>query len=69
MTEYLCVIDYYLLYIINKYSVCGLPPWLSGKESARRAGDPGSIPGLGISHGKGNSNPLQCGNPCGQRSW
>ena len=30
-----------------------------GKVSARSAGDPGSIPGLGRSPGKGNGNPLQ----------
>ena len=29
------------------------------KESACNAGDPGSIPGLGRSPGKGNGNPLQ----------
>ena len=30
-----------------------------GKESARKAGDPGSIPGLGRFPGEGNGNPLQ----------
>ena len=30
-----------------------------GKESACNAGDLGSIPGLGISPGEGNGNPLQ----------
>ena len=30
-----------------------------GKESACNAGDPGSIPGLGKSTGKGKGNPLQ----------
>ena len=29
------------------------------KESACNAGDPGSIPESGRSHGKGNGNPLQ----------
>ena len=29
------------------------------KESACKAGDPGSIPGLGRSLGVGNANPLQ----------
>ena len=29
-----------------------------GKESACNAGDPGAIPGLGISPGEGNGNPL-----------
>ena len=40
-------------------SICmGLPQWLSGKESACNAGDPGSIPGLGRSPGEGNGYPL-----------
>ena len=42
-----------------------------GKESARNAGDLGSIPGLGRSPGEGHGNPLQCScleNPHGQRS-
>ena len=30
-----------------------------GKASARNAGDPGSIPGLGRSSGERNGNPLQ----------
>ena len=30
-----------------------------GKESVCNAEDTGSIPGLGRSHGEGNSNPLQ----------
>ena len=32
---------------------------LVGKESARNAGDLGSIPGSGRSSGEGNGNPLQ----------
>ena len=39
-----------------------LPQWLSGKESAFKAGDPvdsGSIPGSGRSPGEGNGFPLQ----------
>ena len=31
----------------------------AGKESACNAGDLGLIPGLGISSGEGNSDPLQ----------
>ena len=38
---------------------CGLPRWLSGKESVCNAGAVGSIPGSGRSPGKGNGNPLQ----------
>ena len=37
----------------------GLPWWLSGKESACKAGDAGSVLGLGRCPGGGNSNPLQ----------
>ena len=33
--------------------------WLSGKESACNAGDPGSIPCSGISPRRGHGNPLQ----------
>ena len=35
------------------------PGGSGGKESACKAGDPGSIPGLGRSSGEGNGNPLQ----------
>ena len=35
-----------------------LPWWLSGKESACNAGDPGSIPGSGRSPGGRHGNPL-----------
>ena len=38
---------------------CGLPRWLSGKESACNAGDTGSIPGSRRSPGEGNGNPLR----------
>ena len=47
----------------------GLPPWLSGKESACNvgaAGDEGPIPGSGRSPRVGNGYPLQfscLGNP------
>ena len=33
---------------------------VAGILLSRGAGDPGSIPGLGRSPGKGNGNPLQC---------
>ena len=39
------------------YICCGLPQWLSDKESACRAGDEGSVPELGRSPGRGNGNP------------
>ena len=37
----------------------GLPQWLSGKESACNAGDPGSIPGSERSAGEWIGYPLQ----------
>ena len=52
-------------YYIKIYCVqviCGLPLWLSGKESACSEGDSGDaglIPVLGRSHGGGHGNPLQ----------
>ena len=38
----------------------GFPCGSAGKESARNAGDLGSIPGLGRSPGEGEGCPLQC---------
>ena len=43
-----------------------------GKVSACSAGDPGLIPGLGISSGEGNGNPLQYScpeNPLDGGTW
>ena len=40
-------------------TLLGFPGGLDGKESARNAGDLGSIPGLGRYPGGGNGNPLQ----------
>ena len=37
----------------------GPPRWLSDKEPVCKAGDTGSIHGLGRSFGEGNGNPLQ----------
>ena len=37
----------------------GFPGGSDGKEPASKAGDPGSIPGLGRSSGERNGNPLQ----------
>ena len=50
----------------------GLPQWLSGKELTCKAGDVGSVPGLGRCPGKRNGNPLQysyLGNPMDRRAW
>ena len=46
------------------------PSGSDGKASVYNAGDPGSIPGSGRSHGEGNGNPFQyyCGKSNGQRS-
>ena len=43
-------------------AVCktGFPGGSAGKESACKAGDPGSIPGSGRSAGEGTGYPLQC---------
>ena len=38
----------------------GFPGVTGGKESACKAGDLGSIPGLGTSPGEENGYPLQC---------
>ena len=50
--------------------VCGLPWWLSSKES--NAGDAGLITELERSPGEGNRNPLQyscLGNPMDREAW
>ena len=48
-------------YIPKCILVCrGFPGGLDGKQSARSAGDPGSIPGSGGSPGDGSGNSLQC---------
>ena len=46
-------------YITHLLSRVGFPDSSDSKESACNAGDPGSIPGSGISPGEGNGNPLQ----------
>ena len=51
---------------------CGLPRWLSGKESTCQAGDAVSILGSGRSSGEGNVNPLYCsclGNAMDRGAW
>ena len=50
----------------------GFPGDLDGEESACRAGDPGSIPGLGRCPGEGNGSPLQYSpleNPMHRGAW
>ena len=56
----------------TNYEPSMLSWWLSGKESARNAGDVGLIPGSGRSPGEGNSNPLQYScleNPMDRGAW
>ena len=43
-------------YLVTEW---GFPAGTDAKECACNAGDLGSIPGLGISPGGGNGNPLQ----------
>ena len=47
--------------MLNSFSFClsDFPGGSDGKASACNAGDLGSIPGLGMSPGEGNGNPLQ----------
>ena len=50
----------------------GFPGSSAGKESARNAGDLGSIPGSGRFPGEGNGNPLQYScleNSMGREAW
>ena len=59
--------------ITSRFFTTQLPgEWLSGKESACNARDPGSTPVSGRSHGEGNGNPLQyscLGNPMDRGAW
>ena len=69
----LCTVDLLLLlmYLTCLYSF-GFPGGSVGKVSAYKAGDPGSIPGLGKSPGEGNGNPLQdycLENPMDRGAW
>ena len=55
-----------------KCLACGLPWWLSGKESACQVGDAGSTPEWGRSPGEGNGIPPQSshlGNPMDRGAW
>ena len=55
----------------SRASFVGFPGGSDNKESVYNAGNPGSIPRLGRSPGKGNGYPLQYSslkNPHGQRS-
>ena len=43
----------------SSHMLADFPGGSDGKASAYKAGDMGSVPGLGRSLGEGNSNPLQ----------
>ena len=65
---------YNKVFIIHSilYVYFRLPWWLSGKEFACNAGDPGSIPGFGRSPGGGHGNSLSyscLGNPMDRGAW
>ena len=49
----------YFLITENMQGIIGFPGGSDGKESTCKAGDLGSIPGLGISHAEGKGSPLQ----------
>ena len=49
----------YIVFLEYKNGIRVFPGGSNGKESACSAGDPGLIPGLGISPGEGNGYPLQ----------
>ena len=52
--------------------IMGFPYSSVGKKSACNAGEPGSIPRLGISSGEGNDSPLQYSclkNPMDRGAW
>ena len=45
---------YWWLYLKVNFVILGFPGGSDGKVSVCNAGDPGSIPGSGRSHGEGN---------------
>ena len=52
-------ICYIYLFVYIYTFICGFPGDSGGRTSACNVGDPGSIPGLGISPGEWHGNPLQ----------
>ena len=55
----LYLVHNFIITLIVLYCLCLFKSVSEVKASASNAGDPGSIPGLGRSPGKGNGNPLQ----------
>ena len=74
-----CCVSFSLVAASRDYSLVAvhglLSQWLVAqtvKASAYNGGDPGSIPGSGISPGEGNGNPLQYSclkNPMDRGAW
>ena len=59
-------------HFLSLFCKSGFPGGSEVKASACKAGDLGSIPGLGRSPGEGNGNPLQYScleNPMGGGAW
>ena len=75
----LCELDIHLRYILTLFFfqgefhiTWGFPGDSDGKESACKAGDPGSIPGFGRSPGEGDGYPPQYScleNPMDRGAW
>ena len=64
--------EYSGLIFVDLYKIEGFPGGAEGKASACKAGDLGSIPGLGRSSGEGNGNPLYYScleNPLDRGAW
>ena len=60
------------MYVVSAQRVWGFPGGSDGKEASWKAGDPGSIPGLGRSPGEGSGDPLQYScleNPMNRGAW
>ena len=67
----LYLICLFIIRLLTTYQT-SIPGGSDGKESAFKAGDLGSIPGLGRSPGEGNGNPLQYScleNPVDRGAW
>ena len=60
------------IFIKRKFMLQGFAGGADSKESTCNSGDPGSIPGSGISPDEGNGNPLQYScleNPTDRGAW
>ena len=61
-----------VLFPVPDPNIMDCPGGSDGKAFVCNAGDPGLIPGLGISPGEGNGNPLQyycLENPVDRGAW